>query len=214
MPYKDNTITHHVRYARSTMVHEAGHAIAAWMCEREVELMAVAGVNGPPARDHRGRPFAGAGLVRHTGGLPRWEEVKGTLILRPERRAELLRETTKSIFIAGAGPAAEARVNHRSIHEIAVTGGALDWDESMLAIRPFAEGHADATENVREIWNHAANVIRCPEVWAAIAYLAQELEVADGRLTLRKLQRIKAALNVASVRVFEPQNAVPPTVYN
>ena len=45
MPYKDNTITHHVRYARSTMVHEAGHAIAAWMCEREVELMAVAGMN-------------------------------------------------------------------------------------------------------------------------------------------------------------------------
>jgi hypothetical protein len=167
------------RQLRVTAHHEAGHAVASVVMNRDLYRRHdwVCG-NFDRVVVHRPEDVLDHGRFGVVEGRPRYplipageRTVSGEM--RAIRRAEMAADVIESL----AGPFAEARYSCKSIDEIVQFGAGKD---------DYAEAHAKAAHYAPEdgrhlgrlwprLWKRSAALVRRPDVWRAVQTLAGEL---------------------------------------
>lgn len=163
---------------RRVVFHEAGHVVAALMCGESIYNVQL----GRPEddfliEDRRGRFVDALGLTETTmdnHGNPYM--VRAKLQGMPAARGPLIAAVFNSVFLDGAGYAAEAKLARWSTAARAVAAfGSSDWDSAMDSVMALGIDEATSQKLVLEVWGETSKIIRGPRGWPAVEAVASAI---------------------------------------
>lgn len=183
---------------RYVAIHEAGHAVASWVLQRElgrdwcqfhrIVVRSPLEIAAGPFIDRRGREVDCSGLLE---GSPRYQSVftlGGREIYAPEFYADAAAahpgllddmraaaEADAVEFIAG--PAAEARYRRWSFLSCILFGGDNDWFQASATGRDWTRTAEEFAAFLDRAEKRARALVRDRRVWAAVNALADALMV-------------------------------------
>jgi hypothetical protein len=167
--------------SRPTAYHEAGHAVAAYLCGVHIDSIYVVprGQAAAPAPDGVSGGVAGGMVSALCVANP--EIVMEELKVHPYRRNDLWEAACVPIFVLGAGAAAEARYSHRRLLDMWCSVCANeDYAGAFNALVPFTSDDDVAIDKIEEMWSGCAGQFRQYDVWNAVKALAEHIVNVGG----------------------------------
>ncbi|MBX3429728.1 MAG: hypothetical protein KF779_09115 [Hyphomonadaceae bacterium] len=167
--------------------HEAGHAVAdvGLFGARCFDVRAFA--QPTLVHDRHNRPLTVLGLCQTSFGSQSAEMIARDLIQHPQKRASRFAQAVNRVFSIGAGPFAQVELLGcgDEFDEINFPmSGSTDMEDADDALRPFFENEQKRCSAAGSIWHSTREIMRQPNVWAAVEDVADELVKLDGRAPL------------------------------
>lgn len=163
--------------------HEAGHAVAHVGLLGEVCYDVRAFAEPTLTYDDRGRAMTVMGLCQTSFGSQPPELTVQDLLDRPERAPIAFARAINRVFSCAAGPFAQAElVGGDDLFD--EDGGDGDLEHAQDALLSFYEDEGERWDVLDHVWRRTRDIMRRPQVWAAVEAVASQLIALGGREAL------------------------------
>lgn len=175
--------------SRTTAYHEAGHVVASLLTGHLVHQVQIGPYRGTLINRH-GQPVVCAGLMDGSLRVALPAIIKATLASDPGAKANIVRRAVDTVFVSGAGPAAEARFLRRGWQGtglVQVWASDGDYAAAMASLEPLVTVPDKRSRMVLSIWEISRRFVARPTVWKAITALSEELR-ANGKMDCDQIE--------------------------
>ncbi|HYD86230.1 MAG TPA: hypothetical protein VEA80_02035 [Vitreimonas sp.] len=164
--------------------HEAGHAVANVGLLGHICYDVRAFAEPTLTYDDRARALTVMGLCQTSFGNQPAELTVQSLIENPDNGAMAFARAVNRAFIAAAGPFAQAELlgDGDLFDDVCFPdGGDGDLEHAHDALLPFYKDEAKRWDVLDRVWCRTRDIMRRPQVWAAVEAVAAQLIELGGR---------------------------------